>query len=498
MLTSLIIMSCISYFQRENIRETLADRNAAYAQKVASTTEQYFSSAQKQLAWSADFISLNYSLRMIRSEVERVYQQSDYFNSVIFVSKNHEVLVTTNKRRNMDGLKVFSENSFKAISLRKPIISDPYISVAGNLVVVISQPVFSKGGNYIGYLGGTIYLKDESMLSRILNQHYYGAATKVRILSDGGVVIYDRDVSLIGKSDLSHKPSKTPSLDIELTRRVSNPDLISGEVILNGVAWHIIVSSNQEIVNNILFKSISNAVPYIFFLVFIVFLGGVWFSGRISIPLEKLAKFTSKNDESKILETFSNVNTWYDEAEQLRKALQSRFLSINKRTEKLKNESMTDHMTGILNRRGFFRQLNLLSENITYSLMMIDVDNFKMINDKFGHDEGDIVLKEFSGILKSYFKKPSLVCRYGGEEFIVLMKDSNHIEAIAESDRIKNIVSSHSFGNVGKVSFSAGLVTFVNSDVEIRDVLLLADSLLYKAKKSGRNVVFNQTYTQVD
>lgn len=163
--------------------------------------------------------------------------------------------------------------------------------------------------------------------------------------------------------------------------------------------------------------------------------------------------------------------------------------------------AVTDDMTGLYNRRYFERHLGVMlskaqSQGRDMALMILDIDHFKAVNDTYGHDIGDSVLKEFANRLKRNIRGVDLACRFGGEEFVVLMPDTDFRQAESIAERVRQSVAERSFeagaGRMIGVTVSAG-VTLNESLTDTPETLLKrADVALYRAKREGRNrVVFD-------
>jgi two-component system cell cycle response regulator len=161
--------------------------------------------------------------------------------------------------------------------------------------------------------------------------------------------------------------------------------------------------------------------------------------------------------------------------------------------------AVTDQLTGLHNRRYMVTQLSALVARAIkggdpVSILMIDIDHFKKINDGFGHDVGDMVLREFSVLLASNVRAIDLPCRYGGEEFIVVMPGTDADAALRIAERIRKSVSETSFslGSEGEalaVTVSIGLAC-ADGDMDTPETLLKrADEAVYGAKAGGRNQV---------
>jgi diguanylate cyclase (GGDEF)-like protein/PAS domain S-box-containing protein len=173
-------------------------------------------------------------------------------------------------------------------------------------------------------------------------------------------------------------------------------------------------------------------------------------------------------------------------------------LASLKLRELLRNQSIRDPLTGLYNRRYLEESLNRELQRAkragrSVSLVMLDLDRFKHFNDTFGHQVGDILLKEVAGVIKNRVRAGDLACRYGGEEFslIVAEVDTEGTHKCVESVReaIKHLSLHHRGQTLGPITVSAGIATYPahadNSEVLIR----AADEALYQAKKAGRDCI---------
>ncbi len=161
--------------------------------------------------------------------------------------------------------------------------------------------------------------------------------------------------------------------------------------------------------------------------------------------------------------------------------------------------AITDALTGLYNRRYMESHLATLAEQASVrakplALMMIDIDYFKSINDGYGHDAGDDVLREFAVRIRKSIRGIDLACRYGGEEFVVVMPETDLGVAGMVAERIRRAIASNPFSvNSGKdrldVTISIGLATLDTKGEQIAAVLKRADQALYRAKRDGRNRV---------
>ena len=166
----------------------------------------------------------------------------------------------------------------------------------------------------------------------------------------------------------------------------------------------------------------------------------------------------------------------------------------NKELKDIKSESNKEPLTGLYNRKFLYDYIDKMwikenkRENFSFTLIFIDLDNFKPINDNFGHEEGDKVLKEVANILKENFRKNDIIIRFGGDEFIVLIDSQNsHIS------NIKKIINSlrkrvEKSLNKYNLSFSYGIAVYPQDGKELSALLEKADMEMYKEKKKRKGM----------
>jgi len=159
---------------------------------------------------------------------------------------------------------------------------------------------------------------------------------------------------------------------------------------------------------------------------------------------------------------------------------------LRKYNKKLKKLSITDALTDLHNRRKLDELLNE-SKNKKYSLILLDIDHFKEINDIHGHLEGDKVLIDMSKLLKNSLNKNDEIGRWGGEEFLIICKNTTEKEAYVIALRLKRLIEEYDF-KIRKITASFG-VSEAKKKLTLKDTLANADNALYKAKRQGRNQV---------
>ncbi len=172
-------------------------------------------------------------------------------------------------------------------------------------------------------------------------------------------------------------------------------------------------------------------------------------------------------------------------------------LAKEKQDAEMKKAACFDELTDILNRRAFIQHFKesismLLSKNEFLSFLLMDIDDFKNINDNHGHYVGDIVLKSFADIIKSNLREYDLFGRYGGEEFAVMLPGADEKESLEIAERLRKAVENSSLGFIQEIRYtvSIGVVTVAaDKDINLEMLYKLSDKALYKAKEQGKNQV---------
>ncbi|MFM5932415.1 MAG: diguanylate cyclase [Novosphingobium sp.] len=162
--------------------------------------------------------------------------------------------------------------------------------------------------------------------------------------------------------------------------------------------------------------------------------------------------------------------------------------------EKLRTQSMRDPLTGLYNRRymedALERYLSLAERlgNAT-SVLMIDLDDFKKLNDEHGHAKGDAVLRDVAGQMVGALRPSDVVCRYGGEEFLVILPNCPLEDAAGKADQIRARIEALSETHQARISASFGVAAVPSTSTTAADLIPLADAALFRAKRSGKNRV---------
>jgi diguanylate cyclase (GGDEF)-like protein len=166
--------------------------------------------------------------------------------------------------------------------------------------------------------------------------------------------------------------------------------------------------------------------------------------------------------------------------------------------EKLRGQAIRDPLTGLYNRRYLEAELEreisrAKRKDLAVGVIMLDIDYFKQFNDQYGHDVGDIVLRQIGMFLQDHVRGGDIACRYGGEEFLVILPEISLADAVerAESLRsgVENLNRKEYRTYPGSLSISLGVAVFPQHGRTGHEVMVAADQAMYQAKRAGRNRV---------
>jgi diguanylate cyclase (GGDEF)-like protein len=166
--------------------------------------------------------------------------------------------------------------------------------------------------------------------------------------------------------------------------------------------------------------------------------------------------------------------------------------------ETLREQSIRDPLTRLFNRRfleeSLEREMELASrKGHSLAVIFLDLDHFKRFNDTFGHDAGDMVLQSLADLFRTFFRTTDICCRYGGEEFAILLPESSSQDAAKRANALRSEVRSlrlqHKKQTLGPLSLSAGVAAFPEHASNSDELLNIADKCLYESKLHGRDAV---------
>ena len=207
-------------------------------------------------------------------------------------------------------------------------------------------------------------------------------------------------------------------------------------------------------------------------------------------PLHELASIAEQLSAPQTTERLKAVNAWYPDASAIRQAMLAGVQLLQQKLGRLRHEAQSDSLTGLANRRAMDALLQLLEQTgQEYSVLALDIDHFKRVNDTYGHDVGDVALQQVAAVLQEYTRAGDMACRAGGEEFTLILPDTSLATALAIAERIRVALAAREIPQIGLITVSIGVASR-DSEGELAEATLKrADRCLYQAKKGGRNRV---------
>ncbi|NVC93939.1 GGDEF domain-containing protein [Vibrio natriegens] len=479
--------------QHNLIISNTMESNRVYAEKMAEMTDAFIDSAMSQLEYSANTLRTKMAdPDVLEEEVNRLRTQTDYFNSVLIVNAEGVIVSVSPETLQIKGMRLSGKRFLQSLHSQAPKITDPFVSPAGNYLTSMSYPIFSEGGKYLGYVAGTIYLEQKNILNTLLGQHSYKDGSYLYVVDQNQTLIYHPDKRRIGQKIVNNDAINAVVEGQKGQQDIVNSlgiEMLAGYAPVNQSGWGIVAQKPKNLTLSVLddqmWTVFLETLPIGALTLLLIWVSSVF----ISKPLWQLASAV-KNFENHTSSDndFTQIKPWYFEASYLKRSFLSAMNIVSNTIDQLHLDTLTDAMTGLLNRRGLDKAVESLREqNTPFSVLALDVDYFKKVNDTFGHDAGDALLKSVASLIQDQARKGDVVCRSGGEEFIVFLTKTDLDQAFMVAERVRKSIESHEFDTVGNVTISVGISRWDGTNEPINAVLKNADDALYQAKHNGRN-----------
>lgn len=495
-LITLVVCAIVGYnSDKQSLIDSTLDFNRTNAEKLALTTNDLLTSAKKTLSESAKNVALQ-NMSNAQFALNIIKQSSNMFNSVFISNEVGLVLHTSPEALGIVNKTLTSDAAKQALQLRTPLISEPYIAITGRFIILVSVPIFDQAGQYKGFLGGSIYLNEPNIFESMLGtQTNNNSGSYVYVVSKKGELLYHPDRTRIGNVVLENSvvqqvvKGNAGEESVTNTRGVK---MNAGYAPVPEANWGIVSQTPASRAEHSAKKLVSNiflySVPLILVLIVIAFA----LIRYISSPLYKLAHFAENLDESNQTIPFPKTKRWYYEANQLYKAMTRAINTMQKQINVLSTEAQKDTLTGLNNRRTMDKVLqSWIDAGVPFSYMILDIDHFKSVNDTYGHAMGDEVLKFLAHKMMELtsYDNDVVCCRYGGEEFVMLVPNMNLDGSQLLAEHIRKSIE-QSVSPIGKsITVSIGVASILNNPGDLEGVKQQADAALYRSKQTGRNKV---------
>ncbi|GEK11040.1 GGDEF domain-containing protein [Pseudoalteromonas sp. McH1-7] len=492
--TSLLNALFSSYQVQKQVMVTdTLEANRAYATKLADVTDLFLQSVLMQLKASSNVIAQNLNnSAQIDNELKQMLVRTNSFDSVVLVSASGKIIGAQPSSLGITGTMLKNEVETSPLRKQTPYIVGPFISPAGNLMVSPTHPIFDNNGNYLGFIAAGIYLKGDNILGKLLSNHHHQDKTYVYVTGPNGKLIYHHDDHRIGQDVTANE------VVTSLTRKGSGANQIintQGVEMLAGYAsvetsgWGVVAQRPLAVTMSQLSDTMSHVlkttVPFTVFLLICV----LGFGGLIAKPLWRLAKLSEQVQDGRNID-FPHVATWYYEATWLYQAMHGSVKHLGAQVQRFDDERKQDQLTLLFNRRGMEKWLETAYEQATpFSIIALDIDHFKRVNDTFGHHIGDTVIQKLAELMRRNAREQDHLCRSGGEEFLMFLPHVEISQATKIAERLRHCTETTVFADAGHITISLGVSHWPTCSEDLHHALKLADRSLYQAKANGRNRV---------
>ena len=476
------------------IKENSLETNRVYAQKLAETADAYLEESFQILGYSAKTIAEKMDdEQVLLAETERIKMQNDMFNSVIVTNADGLVLSVSPPSIEVQGEVLTSVGAMEALTQQVPLISKPYTGLTGRLLIFISQPIFNEAGQYVGLIGGTIYLKEDNVFYKLLGKHYYDDGSYVFVVDEDGRIIYHENPARINDEAMENEVVQEVVAGNSGAQQVVNTEgveMLAGYSSIPLANWGVVSQRPLEVALSPSMKYVKNmafvAMPLLMFCLVLV----LWAGTRIARPLQQLATFTEESLDTKNVNSLESVSGWYYEASILKGALVRSLSFLQGQVSFFKDQSTTDPLTGLTNRRTMDTLLAEWTQSkLPHAIILVDLDHFKSVNDTYGHAVGDKVLKFLAENMQAVAREQDVCCRFGGEEFILLLPQTTAIEAEKIAEQLRGKLADTISPCERVVTLSAGVAEYPGMAATTEALFEAADVALYDAKQNGRNCV---------
>ena len=493
LLTTFILLFASYQSEKKSLTNTYLSLNSSKSEKLSRSVNSLFKSMRMSLQETTNFLVENPDMtdEDIQEHLELLRKNSRYFNSLAWID---ETGLVRNIAPISVGLKgeTITGITKVVVDAKMQMLTAPYKAPSGRMLVLMSEPFYDSNGKYRGIIGGSIYLHEQNVLNEILgndiideNGSYYYVA------GPNGELIFHPDTDRIGDTVIGNPIISKVSQGLSGMESVKNTKgvpMLAAYNYIPEIGWGVVQQTPISYIDGLLKNHIQNLLLTILVPFIILLAVSLIFARQLAKPFIDLADVIVQLGSDKDIQPPVFSSHWNREADLLTKSLVFAIDAVESNNNLLLLEAITDSLTGLPNRKKLNKVLSSLAEDgQVFSLVAIDIDCFKLVNDTYGHQEGDEVLKFLAQTVQSLIRKKDGFFRYGGEEFILLLPETNAIEAyeITENIRLK---FANTLSPVGKpITISLGIAEFPTQTDSLDELFLFADKALYQSKENGRN-----------
>ncbi|MFA5072557.1 MAG: diguanylate cyclase [Nitrospirota bacterium] len=449
--------------------------------------------------------------RLLSAYMEKVNTD---FDGLYYVD-SRGILLFDGERILTRGINVKDRSYFQAALEKKQYVSEIIISrVTAKPTVIVSSPVINDQGAFAGVILGPL---DLSKIQEITSSLQFGKTGETYLVDvNGRMLTESRSILKLNKHGEDADVSRPFLIQSEAVKRVLNGETGFGDYIsyrgapvlgayqwISDRSWGLIVEiEKNEIIGSLLHKIGIFILIFLGMILLIIFPLARYTTQKIVEPIDVLTQEVSSFSEHyrELEPSMSHKESTYEEVDILDKSFHRMREKIGQLMKTLESQALLDSLTGLANRRCFQKRGQEIIElaqrtKQSCTIIFLDIDKFKEINDKYGHKIGDEVLVRLAKLLEENVRLNDVVCRYGGEEFIIISPSMDMDGAYQFAERLRELVTAMPLYHAPllKMSISLGVSAFKGakkgfkaSDI-LNELIKQADQAMYVAKKKGRN-----------
>lgn len=494
LLTSTILLTGSYQSKKKSLMATTLNLNYSNAERMGRTLDSLFLSMRSSLIYGADTIAAMEQAEpgAIDDYLELMHNSSNFFNSIIRVDANGKVLNNSPKALGVAGKQIKSAQVQEALRLKNAYLSAPYISsTTGKMLFFMSEPLYNKNKQYLGQLGGTVYLQDYNIMNMIFGNNTIDASgSYYYIVSPEGHLLFHPDKARmnddVSGNEVVQRIMQGQSGEMT-AKNTQGVLMLAGYSSVPSNGWGVVVVSPVNVIKDQLKSHLRKIVSYTVIPFIILLLCVFLLAHRLAKPFVVLADLVNRIGKENVVLPELKPH-WNREVDLLTKAVVMAWSDIQKQTDQLTQEAMTDLLTGLTNRRALDLSINQwIAARVPFSVIVLDVDRFKFVNDTYGHLAGDEVLRRVAEVLSASIRPGDVCARYGGEEFVLLLPRTKAGDAYNVAERIRQTLEKSRVSLPLQVTSSQGIAHYPTHGRTREELLGQADEALYTAKHNGRN-----------
>jgi diguanylate cyclase (GGDEF)-like protein len=383
------------------------------------------------------------------------------------------------------------------LQMNKAIIGNvQYDEATGIPTALVAIPLLSADGNTVGFFAADLALSslDTILRSFITETTAANQGTSLMLVQENGSLLASTaSTATAGLTSTEIASLYKKPLQNNVYVNSAGDKVIGILALLEHSNYAVVVETNYDklFANQLRLRNLTLSLV----LLLLAVMGFVawWITRGILRPLETLkksAEIVAAGDMNIKLPVTS-----HDELGIATTAFNQMIEKLRHNQAELEQLTITDSLTGLMNRSKIITSMLEHIERYRrlgtpFSLLMIDVDYFKKINDQYGHLAGDAVLIRLGRLFSELTRSIDMAARYGGEEFLILLEDSESDEAVQTAQRIRSVIENSETNYEGekiKFTISIGVAQISSTEQSVDDLVRLADEAMYKAKEAGRN-----------